>query len=92
MAPVEFLSMGHSSSLVFAHLVEVDGFLSLQGHGPVPNSVSIRNALQAVDPRQFCSMGILGCAVLSSDTRVGSTDLFGEEGAPEYFLWSRLML
>lgn len=36
MAPVEFLSMGHSSSLVFAHIVEVDGFLSLQGHGPVP--------------------------------------------------------
>lgn len=30
MAPVEFLSMGHYNSLVFAHLVEVDGFLAFQ--------------------------------------------------------------
>lgn len=71
MAPAECLSMGHFSSLVFAHLVEVDGFLALQGHGPVPNGVSIRSALQATKPRQFCSMEVLGCATLSSDTRVG---------------------
>lgn len=71
MAPVEFLSMGHYNSLVFAHLVEVDGFLAFRGHGPVPSGVSIRSALQAANPRQFCSMEVLGCATLSSDTGVG---------------------
>lgn len=37
MAPVEFLSMGHSSSLVFSQLMEADGFLSFQYRCPAPN-------------------------------------------------------
>lgn len=36
MAPVEFLSTGHSSSLVFARLMEVGDSLSFQGHSPAP--------------------------------------------------------
>ena len=81
--------MGHSSSLVF---VEVDGFLSLQGHGPVPNGVSIRSALQAANPRQFCSMGVLGRETLSSDTRVGRTDGLVRRGPLKTFCGADCLL
>lgn len=88
MAPVEFLSMGHSSSLVFAHLVEVDGLLSLQGHGPVPMCLPEVPSRQRTPGGLF--HGVLGCETLSSDTRVGHTDQVGEEGTPEDFPWGRL--
>lgn len=36
VAPVEFLSTGHSSSLVFFQLMDVDGFPSFQCLCPAP--------------------------------------------------------
>lgn len=45
VAPVEFLSTGHSSSLVFSQLMDVDGFPSFQCLCPAPPLMCVHQEL-----------------------------------------------
>ena len=59
-APAEFLSMGHSSSLVFSQLLEADGFLFFQCCCPAPNVCLPGAPSRQSLPGDFGSVEVLG--------------------------------